>query len=112
MAGFIGEAKLDYKDGKKGSCINKPDKFSHNKWVAWEETVYNYFTGMINIQVVPLLYVIRNTPAPSGIFVYMEQDIIQNAPLEGNFSRDTKKVIAILKESTLYTDTEIWLKGG
>ena len=33
-------------------------------------------------------------------------------PQQGNiFSRDTKKVLAILKELTVYTDAETWIKG-
>ena len=44
MGDYIDEANLDYEDGKKGPYIEKPDKFSHNKWVAWEDMVYTYFT--------------------------------------------------------------------
>ena len=41
-----------------------------------------------------------------------EQDIIQNASLQGNiFSRDTKKVLAIIREITLDTDAGTWMKG-
>ena len=35
MAYFIDEAKLEYKDGKKDPCIEKPDNFSHKKCVDW-----------------------------------------------------------------------------
>ena len=31
----INEAKLEYKYGEKDPDINKPDKYSHSKWVAW-----------------------------------------------------------------------------
>ena len=35
MLDCIYEAKLDYKDGKKDPDIEKPDKFSHIKYVTW-----------------------------------------------------------------------------
>ena len=41
MEYFIDESKLDYEDGKKYPDIEKTDKFSHSKWVTWEEMVYN-----------------------------------------------------------------------
>ena len=40
MADCIDEAKLDYEDGKKYPDIEKPDKFSHIKWVGCEEMGY------------------------------------------------------------------------
>ena len=107
----IYEAKLDYKDGKKDSYIQKLDKFSHSKWVAWEEMVYTYFTAMKNSQGVPLTYVTRKTPAPPCIVIDREQEIIQNHPPQGNmFSCDTNKVIEIMKELTVYTDAETCMK--
>ena len=36
---FIDEAKLENVDVKKDPEIKKPDKLSHNKWVAWEDMV-------------------------------------------------------------------------
>ena len=45
MADCIDEANLNYEDGKKDPDIKKTDKFSHSKWVAWEEMVYTYFTA-------------------------------------------------------------------
>ena len=81
MAGCIYEDKLDYEDGKKDPEIEKSDKFSHIKWVDWEDMVYTYFTAMENIRGVRLTYIILNTPHPSGIVMDMEQEIIQNAPL-------------------------------
>ena len=36
MKDCIDEEKLDYKDEKKDPDINKPCKFSHIKWVAWD----------------------------------------------------------------------------
>ena len=99
MTDCIDKAKLDYDYGKKYPYIKKPDNFSHCKQVAWGDIVYTYFTTIKNIRVVPLAYIIRNTPAPSGIVIDREYEIIQNAPLQGNiFSRDTKKVLAIIKD--------------
>ena len=74
--------------------------------------MYNYFIVTKNSQGVPLVYVIRKTPAPSGIVIYREQEIIQNDPLRGNmFYRDTKKVLENFKELTLDTDADTWIKG-
>ena len=102
MADCIYEAKLDYEDGKKDPDIDKPDKFSHSKWVAWEEMVYTYFTATKNIRLLPLAYVIRKTPDPTWIVIYREQETIQNSPLQSNmFYCDTKKVLAIIKELTV-----------
>ena len=73
--------------------------------------VYTYFAAMKNSQGVPLTYAILKTPDPSGIVIYMEQEIIQNAPLQGKiFSCNTKKVLAIIKELTVDTDYETWTK--
>ena len=69
MADFIDEEKLYYKYGKKDPYIEKTDKLSHSKWLAWEEMVYTYFTDMKNSRGVPLTYVIRKNPAPLGIII-------------------------------------------
>ena len=45
MSDCIDYAQLNYEDGRKYPYIEKPDKFSHRKWVAWEEMVYTYFTS-------------------------------------------------------------------
>ena len=112
MADCIDDAKLEYEDGNKDPDIEKPDEFSHRKWVSWQEMVYIYFNAMKNIQGLPLAYVIRKTPAPSGIFVDREQEIIQNDPLQGNmFSHENKKVLAIIKQLTVDTYAETWMKG-
>ena len=112
MADCIDEAKLDYEYGKKDPYVKKPDKFSHSKWVTEEEMVYTYFTAMENIQGVSLAYFICKAPDPSGIVINREQEIIQHYSLQGNMvSYDTKKVLAILKELTVDTDAEIWMKG-
>ena len=50
MVDCIYEAKLDYKDMKKDPDIKKPDKFSHIKWVSWEDMVYTYFNAMKKIR--------------------------------------------------------------
>ena len=64
MSDCIYEAKLGYEDGNKDPDTKKPDKFSHRKWVAWEEMVYTYFTTMKNSPGLPLSYVICKTPYP------------------------------------------------
>ena len=76
MEDCIDEAKFDYKDGKKDPDIEKTENFSHSKWVAWWERVYNYFTATKNSQRLTITYVIRKTPDPSGIVIDREQEII------------------------------------
>ena len=69
--------------------------------------VYTYFTAMKNIQGLPLTYVILKTPYLSDVVVDREHEIIKNTPLQSNMvSRDTKKVLEILKELTVDTDAE------
>ena len=112
MEDCINEKKLDYEDVKKEPDIEKPDKFSHSKWVSWEDMVYAYFTATKKSRWIALSYVIHKNPYPSGIVIDMEQEIIKNALLQGNMSScDTKKVLEILKELTVDTDSETWVKG-
>ena len=66
--------------------------------------MYTYFTDMKNRRGLPIEYIIRKTSAPSVIVIDMEQEIIQNSPLQGNmFSRDTKNVLVIIKDITVDT---------
>ena len=60
----------------------------------------------------PLSYVIRkDTSSPEDI-ENRDVQIIYQATLSGNmFSRDSRKVIDILKEVTIGTDPETWIKG-
>ena len=63
---------------------------------------------MKNSRGLTLAYVIHKTPAPSGIAIDREQEIIQNFLLQGNmFSCDTKKVLVTPKEVTVDTDDDI-----
>ena len=64
MSDCLDEDKLNYEYGKKDPDIDKTDKFSHSKWVAWEDMVYTYFTATKNIPELTITYVICNTPAP------------------------------------------------
>ena len=45
MSDCIDEAKFEYEDGEKDPETEKPDNFSHIKWLSWEEMVYTYFTA-------------------------------------------------------------------
>ena len=74
--------------------------------------MYNYLTATKNIRVVPLEYAILNTPDQSIIVIDREQEIIQNSPLQGNmFSHDTKTFLSTLKDLTVDTHAETWMKG-
>ena len=72
MSYCIDEAKLDYKDGNKDPDIEKPDNFSHRKWVSGEKMVYNYFTTTRKIRGAPLAYIISKNPFTSGIVIDRE----------------------------------------
>ena len=70
------------------------------------------FTSMKNSRGVPLSYfIIKDMSSPK----YSEKryvQIIYQASLDGNmFTRDSRKVLDILKEMTLGTDSETWIKG-
>ena len=107
------ESELDYNETKKDAVLDKPDKFSHEKWQEWEESVYNYFSSFRNVRGIPYPYVIRKMPNPL-IPANMERDefITYNAELTGTmFKRDSKHVYQILKELTNGTQAEDWMKG-
>ena len=107
MKDCIDEENLDYEYGKKDPDTKKPDDFSYRKWVAWEEMVYYYFIATKKSWGLPFRYFIHKILPPSGIVIDREQDIIQNAPLQGNiFYRDTKKILGILKDITVDNDDE------
>ena len=113
MNDSITEAELEYEDSKKDSDIDKPEKFSYEKWNQWEESVYNYFTAEKNSLGVPYAYIIRKDPCPLEPGQMEEVDhIIYNASLTGPmFKRDSVKVLSILREITLGTQAETWMKG-
>ena len=74
--------------------------------------VYTYFTTMKNSRGLLVVYGILNTPVTSDTFIDREQALMQNASLQGNmFYRETKKFLAILKELTVDTDSETWMKA-
>ena len=60
----------------------------------------------------PLYYVIRkDTPSPEDI-ENRDVQIIYQASLVGKFfTRDSTKVLDIIKELTLGTDADTWIKG-
>ena len=74
--------------------------------------VYTYFTTMKNSRGLPVVYGILNIPVTSDTFIDREQALMQNASLQGNmFYHETKKFLAILKELTVDTDSETWMKA-
>ncbi len=94
--------------------IDKPEKFEYKNWIAWEESVYMYFDSLLNLRGVPLVYVIRkDTPPGTDKNTFSRKDqIIHNSPLQGFvFDMDTKTVLSVLKECTLGTEAETWIKN-
>ena len=100
----------DTRDGK-GELI-KPREFSHEKWTQWEDSIYNYFNSIKNSCGVHLYYVIRKDTSRPEYSENRDVQIIYHASIVGNmFTRDSRKVLGILKELTLGTDPETWIKG-
>ena len=97
------EAELDYDESKESSVIDKPAKFTYDKWQQWEEAVYNYFAAVKNSHMIPLSYVIRKEPNPIAAALMDDSDhIVYNASLqEEMFKRDSKRVLGVLRELTI-----------
>ena len=98
-----------------GMAENPPNQniISGTQSLVQNEWMHTYFTSTKNIRGAPLTYVIHKTQAPSVIVIDREQDIIQNAPLQGNiFSCGTNKVLVVLKDLIVHTDAYTWIKGG
>ena len=65
-----------------------------------------------NIRYVPLSYVIRKDRSSPEDSEKRDVQIIYQASLVGNmFTRDSSKVLGILKELTPGTDSETWIEG-
>ena len=65
-----------------------------------------------NSRGVPLSYVIRKyMPSPEDIENRDIQIIYQASLVRNMFTRDSRKFIDIIKELTLGTDAETWIKG-
>ena len=107
------EACIAHEETKNDDVdLDKPEKFSHEKWIQWEESMYNYLSSVKNTYDIPLVYVIRKDIATVALPLDEDQEIIYNASLTGAmFNRDTKKVLALLKELTSGTTGETWIKG-
>ena len=112
LAGAIEESRIDFEDttdGKGG--LSKPKEFSHEKWTQWEDSIYNYFVSTKNSRGVPLSYVIRKDSSSPEDSENRDMQIIYVKSLFGNmFTRDSRKVLDILKELNLGTDAETCIK--
>ena len=76
------------------------------------DSIYIYFTPRENSHGVPLSYVIRKDMSIPEDSENRDVQIIYQASLVGNmFTRDSRKVLDILKEMTLGTNDETWIKG-
>ena len=103
ISGAIDEYRLYFEDTRDGKGdLSKPKEFSHENWAQWEERVYNYFTPRKNSRGVPLSYaIIKDTSSPKDS-ENRDVKIIYQASLVVNiFTRDSRKVLYILKELTL-----------
>ena len=106
------EAELDYDESKESSVIDKTAKFIYKKWQQWEEAVYNYFAAIKNSHMIPLSYVIRKEPNPIAAAQLDDSDhIVYNASLQGAmFKRYSKRVLGVLRELTIGSQAETWMK--
>ena len=91
--------------------VDKPDQFTYDKWIDWQESVITYLKGKKSIsKVVPLYYVIRPVLAPVGTLTE-EEEIIFNTPHNGvAYTADNKTVHTVLTELTNGTDADTWIK--
>ena len=107
------EAELDYDESKESSVIDKPEKSTYYKWQQWEEVVYNYFVAIKNSHRIPLSYVIRKEPNPIADVQMDDSDhIVYNASLQGAmFKRDSTRVLGVLRELTIGSQADTWMKG-
>ena len=108
-------AEYDYLESMNDDVsIDKPEKFEYKNWIPWEESVYMYFDSITNLRGIPMSYVICKD-LQVGVDINelsRKEQIIYNAPLNGFvFDIDTKSILAILKECTLNTDAETWIKN-
>ena len=90
--------------------VDKPELFSYDKWVDWQERIITYLKGTKNVtKNIPLYYVIRPNDEPDD--PTDEERIIFNASLEGAaFRVDNNTVHQILTELTNGTDADQWIK--
>ena len=90
----------------------KPKEFSHEKWSQWEDSIYNYFPPREKNCGVLLSYFIRkDTPSTKDIENRNVQIIYQEIIVGNIFTIDSMKVLYVLREPTLVTDSETWIKG-
>jgi hypothetical protein len=89
---------------------NRPDMFSYDKWVDWQDSVITYLKGKKNVtKNIPLYYVIRPEVAP--VNPTEDEEIIYHAAHHGaTFTADNRTVHQILTELTNGTDADIWVK--
>jgi hypothetical protein len=90
-----------------------PQKFTADRWIAWEIELSNYLSTKKGIRGIPLAYIIRPELKPDEIIA--AEDItkqeIYAAPLEGaTFRRDNNKVWGILRGCTMGTPAWEWIK--
>ena len=113
IADAIEEYQLDFEDKRHGKGeLSKPKEFSHEKWTQREDIIYNYFASRKNSCGVLLTYVIRKDTSSPEDSEKRDAQIIYQASLVGNmFTRDSRKILDIIKELTLGTDAKTWIKG-
>jgi len=104
-------AEINSKIGKD-EAADKPEKFKYMNWNKWEESVYIYLDSIVGKSGAPLSYVIRKELGEGTKWEELERKVqqIHTAPLQGfTFNLDSKRVLTLLKE--LYLDTETWFRN-
>ena len=112
LADDIDYYRLNFEDTRDGKGeTSNPKEFSHEKWYHWEDRIYNYFTSRKKSCGVPLSYVTRkDTPSTKDSENRDAQIIYQASLVRNMFTRDSRKVLNIIKELNLGTDSETWIK--
>ena len=113
FADAIEESRIYFEDTRyvKGDLRN-PKELSHEEWNQREDSIYNYLASRGKSHGVTLLYVIRKDMLSPKDSENRDVKIFYQASLVGNmFTRDSSKVLDVLKELTLGTDNDTWIKG-
>ena len=56
LADVIEESRIYFEDTRDGKGeLRKPKEFSHENWIQWEDSIYNYFVSRKTSHVFPCL---------------------------------------------------------
>ena len=87
------------------------EKFEVDKLIKWKENIFYYLKYVYNTREVPLIYLVRKDYTLDVADMTMEEETLHLARLNGPmFDQDLKKVRRLIKELTIGTPAEDWIK--